>query len=112
MYKNNHMRQAKEFHQGNCGNEDSMGIGRYILIGTLLFIGMLIVFGEKGLTDYISQKGRMMALIKENNIIRAENTALSKRIERLQTDPRYIESIARNDLGMVKKGDIVYRFVE
>jgi cell division protein FtsB len=89
-----------------------MSMGRYILVGVLLFMGMLIVFGEKGLTDYFSQKGRMQALKKENSIIQQENDSLRKKIVRLQNDPRYIESIARSDLGMVKKGDIVYRFIE
>jgi cell division protein FtsB len=89
-----------------------MSKGIYILSGVLLFMAMLIVFGEKGLTDYFSRQGRMRAMTKENSIIRQENDVLKKEIERLQIDSRYIESIARSDLGMVKKGDIVYRFIE
>jgi len=54
----------------------------------------------------------MQALRKENSIIHQENASLRKKIVQLQNDPRYIEGIARNDLGMVKKGDIVYRFIE
>lgn len=75
-------------------------------------MGGLIIFGEKGLIDYFSLRGKMQALKKENTSIHHENTALKEKIVQLQRDPRYIESIARNDLGMVKKGDIVYRFIE
>ena len=85
---------------------------RYILLGVVLFMGGLIVFGEKGLTDYFSLRGKMQALKKENSIIHHENASLRKKIVQLQSDPRSIESIARNDLGMVRKGDIVYRFIE
>ena len=35
---------------------------------------------------------------------------LKKRILLLRNDVNYIEAIARNELGMVKKGDIVYRW--
>ena len=84
----------------------------YILLGIVLFMGGLIVFGEKGLTDFFSLRGKMEALKKENTIICNENAFLKQKILQLQSDPRYIESIARNELGMVKKGDIVYRFIE
>ncbi|HEU19231.1 MAG TPA: septum formation initiator family protein [Deltaproteobacteria bacterium] len=89
-----------------------MNVGKSILLGIILFMGGLIVFGEKGLTDYFSLRGKMQALKKENSIIHQENAFLRKKIVQLQNDPRYIEGIARNDLGMVKKGDIVYRFIE
>lgn len=75
-------------------------------------MGVLIVFGEKGLTDFFSLRGKTEALKKENTIISNENAFLKQEIVQLQNDPRYIESIARNELGMVKKGDIVYRFIE
>ena len=30
----------------------------------------------------------------------------------LRDDLRYIESVARNELGMVKRGDLIYRFMD
>ncbi|MBR3582905.1 MAG: septum formation initiator family protein [Kiritimatiellae bacterium] len=32
--------------------------------------------------------------------------------ERLREDPRYVEKIAREDLGLAKPGETVFRFVE
>jgi len=40
-----------------------------------------------------------------------DNAKLRKRIVLLKEDLPYIETVARNELGMVKKGDVVYRFV-
>jgi len=45
----------------------------------------------------------------ENNDLAAQNKQLAEKIILLRSDPAYIESIARNELGMVKKGDVVYR---
>ena len=41
-------------------------------------------------------------------MIAVESDELKRKILLLRSDLTYIESIARNELGMVKKGDIVY----
>ena len=37
------------------------------------------------------------------------NEQLRERIRRLQSDDRYLEKLVRERLGMVKKGEIIYR---
>ena len=88
-----------------------MKIGRYFIV-VLLVSGFLIFFGDKGLVDYLSLKGKLSELQGTNKRISNENRVLKEKIMLLRHDLRYIETIARNELGMVKKGDIVYRFVE
>jgi cell division protein FtsB len=55
---------------------------------------------------------RLAQLKSETNEITIENNELKKRILLLRNDVNYIETIARNELGMVKKGDIVYRWAK
>ena len=88
-----------------------MKIGRYFIV-VLLVSGFLIFFGDKGLVDYLSLKGKLSELQGTNKRISNKNRVLKEKIMSLRHDLRYIETIARNELGMVKKGDIVYRFVE
>ncbi|MCD6152779.1 MAG: septum formation initiator family protein [Syntrophobacterales bacterium] len=88
-----------------------MKAGRYFII-VILFMGFLILFGNKGLVDYFSLKGKLFAIKATNERIVKENSMLKKKITLLRHDLRYIENIARNELGMVKKGDIIYKFVE
>ncbi len=88
-----------------------MKIGRYFIV-VLLILGFLIFFGDKGLVDYLSLKGKLSALQGTNKRTSNENKVLKEKVMLLRHDLRYIETIARNELGMVKKGDIVYRFVE
>jgi cell division protein FtsB len=85
-----------------------MRIGRYVL-ALVLLIGTLIVFGNRGLVDNYVSRERLQSLKKVNQEIDRENRELKKTAHLLRTDLAYIEMVARNDLEMVKKGDLVYR---
>ena len=43
--------------------------------------------------------------------LKASNENLAREVERLKTDPRALERIARKDLGLIKPGEMEYRFV-
>jgi cell division protein FtsB len=88
-----------------------MKTGRWIL-ALLLFAAFFAIFGNKGLVGYFHLKEEVVALKEENKLIQAKNDALKKNISLLRNDLKYIEMVARNDLGMVKKGDLVYQFIE
>lgn len=86
-----------------------MKIGRYLII-SVLFMGILIAFGNRGLVDNYLMKERLLASKKMNQEIARQNDELKRSIVLLRSNLPYIEMTARNDLGMVKKGDLVYRF--
>lgn len=85
-----------------------MKVGRYLTIFVVL-MGALIAFGDRGLVDNYRMKGKLMNLKKTNHELTLENIALKKNITLLRDDLAYIEMMARSGLGMVKKGDLVYR---
>jgi cell division protein FtsB len=85
-----------------------MKLGRYLIIIVLL-MGCLITFGDRGLIDNYLMRQKLMALKKATHDITLENIVLKKNILLLRDNMPYIEMTARNDLGMVKKGDLVYR---
>ncbi len=86
-----------------------MKIGRYLIL-FLLFMALLITFGNRGLVDNYLMSKRLADLKTQTIKIAAENNELKKKILLLRNDIDYIEMMARNELGMVKKGDVVYRF--
>jgi cell division protein FtsB len=49
---------------------------------------------------------------KINHEMTLENIALKKNISLLREDLSYVEMMARSELGMVKKGDLVYRMAQ
>lgn len=86
----------------------SMKLGRYIIVLIVLVLS-LITFGNRGILDNYTMKERLKALKQTNREIALNNKQLKAKIMLLRNDPSYIETIARNELGMVKEGDIVYR---
>jgi cell division protein FtsB len=88
-----------------------MKVGRYLVVFIFL-MGMLIIFGKRGLIDNYSMKERLMSLKKVNQDISLENKELNKKVMLLRGDLQYMETVVRNELGMVRKGDLVYRYVK
>lgn len=88
-----------------------MSKGQRILIAVaaagMLSLALLIVFGDNGLVELSRLRARERHLIDENEALARENVHLYRTIGRLKTDPVYIESVARNELGMVGKRDVV-----
>ena len=85
-----------------------MKIGRYLIVLVLL-MGTLITFGDRGLIDNYRMNEKLMSLKKNNHEITLENIALKKNITLLRDNLSYIGMVARSELGMVKKGELVYR---
>jgi cell division protein FtsL len=81
----------------------------FILI-PLLILGVFTFFGEKGVLHLLGLRKEVVR-IKERNIkLEEENQKLREEVKRLQKDKRYIEEIARKELGMVKENEIIYQF--
>jgi len=51
-------------------------------------------------------------LKKEKKHLKKENIKLKNEIEELRTNPEKYEDIARRELGMVKRGETKYSFIE
>jgi Septum formation initiator len=88
-----------------------MKIGRYLVV-FLFLMALLVTFGNRGIVDNYLMSKRLAQLKSQNGIIVAESDELKRKILLLRSDLTYIESIARNELGMVKKGDVVYRLAK
>ena len=88
-----------------------MKIGRYLVV-FLFLMALLIIFGNRGIVDNYLMSKRLAQLKIQNDTILAESDELKRKIILLRSDLNYIESTARNELGMVKKGDVVYRLAK
>ncbi len=81
-----------------------------IIFSIFLFFGILTFWGDKGIFHLLRFK-KELSRIKENNAkIEEENRRLKEEVRRLKYEKRYIEEIARKELGMVKEGEIIYKF--
>ena len=78
----------------------------------IFLMSMLITFGKRGLIDNYAMKERLMTLQKTNHDITLENRELNRKVSLLRSDPQYIEMVVRNELEMVRKGDLIYRYLK
>ena len=88
-----------------------MKVGRYLVL-IILFVGFFIVFGNRGLLDNQRLKEKLTELRAETSRLETANKGLKREVVLLRDDLRYIEAVARNELGMLKRGDLIYRFMD
>jgi cell division protein FtsL len=81
-----------------------------LILICLLILGSLTFFGEKGILNLLHLRKEVVRIKEKNLRLEEENQKLKEEVKRLQSDKRYIEEIARKELGMVKEGEIIYRF--
>ena len=70
---------------------------------------LLIIFGENGLNDFHRMSIRHQQLQNDNEAITLENARLYRQINRLKNDPGFIESIARQELGMIGRREVIVK---
>ena len=84
-------------------------------------IRIILVVGVVSLLVYLFAREitHVYALHQENEKVKVEslklekaNSRLIRKIELIETDEAYKEKIIRQELGMIKKGEKVYRFKE
>jgi len=76
--------------------------------GLLTFAMLLLaVFNDKGLLEVHAQAKKLSAIESEIGKLDTENKQLSSEIQSLRTDPNTIEKFAREELKLVKPGEIV-----
>ena len=75
----------------------------------LLALFFFIIVSEHGLADLRFLKKERDRLVEENKKLTRENQAISVEIDRLKHDPFYIESIARQELGMIGEDEIILK---
>jgi len=81
-----------------------------LILFLFLIFGFFTFFGDKGIIHLLRLQ-KEWSRIKDANVkIEEENRKLREEVKRLQYEKRYIEEIARKELGMVKEGEIIYQF--
>ena len=76
-----------------------------IFVATALLANAIV--GERGLIATRAAKRQAMALDAEISTIQLQNDALRDQANRLRTDPKAIESVARDELGLMRDGELL-----
>ena len=83
----------------------------FLSIAVLVLVSLLffIIFGEHGLIDLNSLKNERTRLTEKSEQLARKNHSLSVEIDRLKHDPKYIENVARQELGMVGEDELILK---
>ena len=81
------------------------------ILASILALITLVVgsfFGDRGMLNLVAQRERAAALEHEVNALRSENLRLAGEIRALRSDPRAVERLAREELGLARPGETVF----
>ncbi len=86
---------------------------------SLLWTALILTVALIATYAFAREFSQVHALYEENEKIKGRteefkntNEDLQKKIEALKKDELYIEKVVREELGMIKQGEKVYRFEE
>jgi cell division protein FtsB len=82
----------------------------YVLGFFILSLCVLTAVGERGVLHLWRLRGEKAKLDEENYRLQRENETLRQRISKLHNDNFYLEKLAREELNLVRPGEVIYRF--
>lgn len=79
-----------------------------LMIFLTLVVAADSLFGERGLASRGRLQRDVAHVRHELAAIRNENAGLREQIRRLESDPGAIEAVAREDLGLIRSGEMLF----
>ena len=84
----------------------------FALLVTAIVAVPLRILDEQGLPRYRALKQELREVQAQNDRLVREVRDLDRRVEGLKNEPAAIERIARDELGMIRDGELVFQFPE
>ncbi len=81
-----------------------------IAVTVSLGIALFACFGERGLKEVFALQKELEQIVAVNRDLQQENESLANYIALLNNDTALIEKIAREELGLVSAGEMIYIF--
>jgi cell division protein FtsB len=106
------MRKAKSQKKVKSEEEPRSFWSRYarsILALALLLLAIHDVFGSHGLLSMRRTQSQMRELRGEIDRLNQENGDLSKQVQSLRSDPKAVERIAREEMGLARPGEMIFK---
>ena len=82
------------------------------LLGLFVLLQYRLLFAEGGLAEANRLSAELAAAETENAKLTERNEALAREVVALQAGTEAVEKNARENLGLIKEGEVYYQFVE
>lgn len=102
---------------GGAGPRGSGGLVAFVervlpigIMAVALVGAPILIFSPEGLPRLRGLEREMASVEEENTRLEREIEDLRGHVERLRDDPAAVERIARDDLGLVRRSEVVFQF--
>lgn len=82
-----------------------------LLVFAIIFVPLRILDAQ-GLPRYRALRTELHEVEAQNSRMRRQLEDLSVQVARLRADPEALEAIARDELGMLRSGELVFQFAD
>ena len=82
----------------------------FALLSLALVAVPLRILDAEGLPRYRALRAELQEIRQSNAAARREVRTLKRRVEALRVDPAAVERIARDELGMIRTGEMLFQF--
>ena len=83
--------------------------GVFVGAGVSLLLGLALLAGHRGATRLLDLEEEQLALEQKMVRMQRGNDDMRRHLERMQSNPEYLERVVRQRLGWGRPGEIVYR---
>ena len=80
-----------------------------LIILILFSLLLLITFGDNGLVDFVLIKGERNRMVEKNEKLNQKNLVMYREIDRLKNDPKFVENVVRQELGVIAKDEVIFK---
>jgi len=80
----------------------------YVLVFVTVVLVVDALVGDKGFLETIRARRQYAEVSNSLEALRQQNERLRETIRRLNEDPTAIESLAREELGLIRPGEVVF----
>jgi cell division protein FtsB len=81
-----------------------------VIVLTLLYLSISLVFGDMGLFKYIELNRTRKSLEKQIAQISNQNEQLRSQLKSLKDDPFYREKLAREEYGLSRPDEYIFQY--
>jgi cell division protein FtsB len=82
-----------------------------LLVFTVVSLALRIL-SEEGLPRYRRLRAQLEHIEQENKALEKHIVRLTREVKALSHDPEAVERIARDELGLLREGEILFQFAE
>ena len=81
-----------------------------IILLSFLYLGIAFIFGNAGFLRYVELREKRARLEQDNRDLEQNNAHLRSEVKLLRENPFYLEKHAREDFGMARPDEYVFKY--